>query len=234
MDAWPPRSELEKGGPVLNRVKWSFAPCLFWSFVAVAIPGVEGRGGLHEDRVNAEDLAKMERDARAFAQAKAQAEAADAAEREADNQVLQAGGKIRVKLSDEQWSGAGRDFSAWYYLQSEPAPTGYRLHSSLFWVVGDRGCGAWAECAHDEEKFEIVKYKFRMQGHDENKALVINSFYIEWTGESGLLPSTVKADVRWEGRKAASRGVLKTRYIPLRQVDRRLLFTGPKQRRREK
>jgi hypothetical protein len=195
-------------------VKLLIAPFCLWSLVAVAFPGAEGRGGPNEDRVNAEELAKMQRDAAAFAAEKARAEAAEAAEREADNQVLQAGGKIRVKLSDEQWSGAGRDFSEWYYLQSDPAPPGYRLHSWLFWVVGDRGCGAWAECAQDDEKFEIVKYKFRMQGHDENKALVIKSFYIEWTGESGLLPSTVKADVRWEGRQAASRGVLKTRYIP--------------------
>jgi len=145
------------------------------------------------------------------------AEEARQAELAADQRVRDAGGIVSVKLSPECWSGEGKDFSQWYLLRSDPTPAGYYISEVIFRLVGDRQCGAWAECAEHERTADHVTWRFTMQGHDENKSLEIRSFFIDFVKPDNA-PGQVgfpKIDVRLVGRKATSVGVLKVRYLPV-------------------
>ena len=82
----------------------------------------------------------------------------------------------------------------------------YRRHVVwLFCKVCPRGAGSWAEC--EQVLFRPnegeVKWRFRMQGHDESPHLV--SIYVG----TYRLP-----EFRTDGHSAPSVGVLKIEYVP--------------------
>ena len=67
-------------------------------------------------------------------------------------------------------SGQRGNFSVWYEVTAPPPRPGYVIdvERSSYYLVGDRQCGAWAECAwgdHDESK---LSFHFRLQGHSED------------------------------------------------------------------
>jgi hypothetical protein len=64
-------------------------------------------------------------------------------------------------------SGDGASWGQLYELCSNPAPTGYRVVHAEFRLVGDRQCGAWAECREVEQNDSKVCWQFRLQGHGE-------------------------------------------------------------------
>ena len=142
------------------------------------------------------------------------AKAAQDAELAEDERVIAAGGIVKVKRSGEQWSGEGKDFSQWYSLTSDSTPNGYVLRDVIFHLVGDRQCGAWAECAEASHTASGATWKFRMQGHDENRRLEVRSFLVTFTkpDDAGGSPGGT-IDFRVVGRKATSVGFLKTRYV---------------------
>jgi hypothetical protein len=137
------------------------------------------------------------------------------AELAADDAVRAAGGKVIVTLSPESWSGEGKDYSDWYTL-ANTAPAGYVARDVIFRLVGDRQCNAWAECQEVSRTTGGVTWRFRMQGHDENKSLEFRSFFVEFakSDDTPFKPGLPKIDVRVVGRKATSVGVLKVRYVP--------------------
>ncbi len=63
-------------------------------------------------------------------------------------------------------SGAMKNFSDWYELCAD-APPGFRILKSDFRLVGDRTCGAWAECTQSLTSDQRTCWRFRLQGHDE-------------------------------------------------------------------
>jgi hypothetical protein len=142
------------------------------------------------------------------------AQAAQDAELTEDQRVIAAGGIVKVKRSGELWSGEGKDFSQWYFLTSDPTPNDYVLRDVIFHLVGDRQCGAWAECAEASRTANGATWRFRMQGHDENQRLEVRSFLVSFTkpDDAGGSPGGA-IDFRVVGRKATSIGFLKTRYV---------------------
>jgi hypothetical protein len=64
-------------------------------------------------------------------------------------------------------SGIGHAWSCWYSLGVGRAPAGYTVQKVEFWLTGDRGCGAWAECHELVRNDAKVTWEFRLQGHDE-------------------------------------------------------------------
>lgn len=80
--------------------------------------------------------------------------------------------KTIQKRSGPQNSGEWDGWSPWYRLCSDELPPGYRIESHEFHLEGDRQCGAWAECGQTESGTDRVCYEFRMQGHNENRALL--------------------------------------------------------------
>ncbi|MEO6324229.1 MAG: hypothetical protein ABIT01_00980 [Thermoanaerobaculia bacterium] len=135
----------------------------------------------------------------------------------ADDAAVHAqGGLVVTKSSGPQWSGFGRDFGDWYSLTSDPAPAGYVLHSHVFRLVGDRDCGAWARCGLVGTSGTQVTYQFQTQGHDEKLPIQISVFKITYTqNDDGTNnhPVGVQIDASWDGRRAQSVGLLKTRYV---------------------
>jgi hypothetical protein len=77
--------------------------------------------------------------------------------------------QIVVVNSGAKASGEGKGWSEWYQLCGV-VPPGYTLASGEFRLVGDRSCGAWAECEETQKTNDQVCYRFRMQGHDERFA----------------------------------------------------------------
>jgi hypothetical protein len=69
--------------------------------------------------------------------------------------------------SGPRFSGNGYAWSAWYRLGVGKAPAGYTIQKVEFWLSGDRGCGAWAECRELLRSDSEVVWKFRLRGHDE-------------------------------------------------------------------
>jgi len=193
---------------------------VFLSLLFVPILGLSQGGGTeratgpdHTSRAQVEAERRRAEQDEANRRAAAAAEQAELAE---DRRIMDTGGIVRIKRSAELWSGEGKDFSPWYFLASDPAPKGYLLKDAIFRLVGDRSCGSWAECAEAGRNPSTVLWKFRMQGHDENHRLEIRSFILTFAktddpnDHGGFTP---KIDVRIEGRKATSVGVLKTRYL---------------------
>ena len=74
--------------------------------------------------------------------------------------------QIVVVNSGPKPSGAEDKWSDWYTLCGTVPPT-YKVDTSNFRLVGDRSCGAWAECREVQQTDQKVCYQFRMQGHNE-------------------------------------------------------------------
>jgi hypothetical protein len=67
-------------------------------------------------------------------------------------------------------SGDGYAWSAWYRLGVGKAPAGYTIQKVEFWLSGDRGCSAWAECRELVRCDNEVTWEFRLRGHNERGA----------------------------------------------------------------
>lgn len=201
------------------RMNWLLMGVLLFLAVPQAI--LAQHGGFDSpataDRPKSQGQYNAEREqARQDEENRRKAAAAEAAELAEDQKVVAAGGIVRIKRSDEEWSGDGADFSQWYYLASDPTPTGYVLRDVIFHLVGDRWCGSWSECEEVVRTADYVTWRFRMQGHSENRRFEIRSFLINFTGtddpnDNGSF--TPKIDFTIEGRAATSVGILKTRYV---------------------
>ncbi|HEY6251065.1 MAG TPA: hypothetical protein VI685_13975 [Candidatus Angelobacter sp.] len=74
---------------------------------------------------------------------------------------------VQIVSSGPKASGSGANFSGWYEVCSNPAPSGYHISNVEFSLSGDRTCGAWAECAPSTNTGSQACYRFRMQGHNE-------------------------------------------------------------------
>ena len=139
---------------------------------------------------------------------------------------------IRIYRSAEHWSGHGDKKSDWYTMSTPPAPTGYRLWSQSFQLVGDRNCAGgdliiidpsifgsgttswaqnpgvikapWSECALKTRSDETVVWMFRMQGHSETAPLSIENFK--------CCDGGVSMSFRREGTAATSVGVMTINY----------------------
>ena len=75
--------------------------------------------------------------------------------------------KVVEVSSGQKISGNGKAWSNWYQLSVGPAPAGFAVEKSEFWLTGDRSCGAWAECKESKRGASGVMWEFRLQGHDE-------------------------------------------------------------------
>lgn len=64
-------------------------------------------------------------------------------------------------------SGMGRFFSPPYEICSDPLPSNSQIVAAEFRLVGDRACGAWAECRETSKTPSQVCWSFSLQGHDE-------------------------------------------------------------------
>ncbi len=73
----------------------------------------------------------------------------------------------KVYRSGPKLSGAGRAFSSWYRVCSDPPPKKYGFGRIDFRLEGDRGCGAWAECRGLDGSRGEACWEFRLQGHEE-------------------------------------------------------------------
>ena len=73
----------------------------------------------------------------------------------------------KVYYSGYLKSGEGVDFSQWYEMCATPPADKYVLEYQFFNLVGDRSCGAWAECRQRTQTPTMVCWDFRMQGHNE-------------------------------------------------------------------
>jgi len=76
----------------------------------------------------------------------------------------------KVITSGQKLSGSGKQFSEWYTLCTPENPSGYVIEHADFHLVGDRRCGAWAECEPVDQSGTKACFRFRMQGHDESAA----------------------------------------------------------------
>ena len=118
---------------------------------------------------------------------------------------------VKVKMSGEQWSGEGKDWSQYYYLETDDPPAGYYLHSATFQLAGDRQCGAWSSCTQVLASPYKAAWEFRMQGHDEH--LELREFFIDLTFDENLkLDGLPKIKVTLSGRRATSTGVITASY----------------------
>jgi hypothetical protein len=124
------------------------------------------------------------------------------------------------KYSPIYESGAGKDFSSYYSLKSDPAPAGYKLITAAFWLVdGPHPCsgtessaprnhpegrgkpggvGSWADCYEANRDDSTVEWKFAFQGD------YVNDDSINIPG--GIGGST-------KARKIQQRAHLVTRYV---------------------
>jgi WD40 repeat protein len=64
-------------------------------------------------------------------------------------------------------SGIGRAFSPEYELCNETVSERVKIVEHKFRLVGDRSCGAFAECRVKSSSPERICYGFKLQGHDE-------------------------------------------------------------------
>lgn len=116
--------------------------------------------------------------------------------------------KVITFASKDEWSGEGKAFSDWYTFKTPPAPEGYVVVKAEPRLVGDRNCGAFAECRSLQTLEDgSVSVQFRMQGHDDSlPSIVIKKAY--WNSDANG-PSI---DVQVSGRKATSRMVVTVTY----------------------
>ena len=70
----------------------------------------------------------------------------------------------KVKKSTPKASGVGRQYSEWYVLESDPAPSGYRVADSQFKLEGSNSCGVNAQCIEGERTPRESIWLFRLQG----------------------------------------------------------------------
>jgi hypothetical protein len=73
----------------------------------------------------------------------------------------------KIYRSGPKLSAAGRAFSGWYRVCSDPPPKEYGIGRIDFRLEGDRGCGAWAECRGLDGTRGEACWEFRLQGHEE-------------------------------------------------------------------
>lgn len=78
---------------------------------------------------------------------------------------------VKTFTSGMQNSGVWAAYSPYYVLCGD-APNGQRIVAHQFSLRGDRTCGAWAECGLIEKSATRICYQFRMQGHNQNQALL--------------------------------------------------------------
>ncbi|RZL04506.1 MAG: hypothetical protein EOP36_00395 [Rubrivivax sp.] len=74
-----------------------------------------------------------------------------------------------IVTSGQKPSGPMKSYSEPYALCAElPRDLpGYKIVKSDFRLVGDRSCGAWAECNQTVSTESKVCWQFKLQGHDE-------------------------------------------------------------------
>jgi hypothetical protein len=141
-------------------------------------------------------------------------QAAQNREDEIDKAVEEAGGIVLKNMSPEYWSGEGKRWSERYTLNSSQPPAGYKLledgRGVSFQLVGGRSCQRWAECREIQRTKTGVKWDFRMQGHEENTVLTIDSVTLHCCGTKS---DRLEFKGRITGTAASSRAILRTRYI---------------------
>lgn len=93
-------------------------------------------------------------------------------------------------------SGPGKAWSQFYTLCSRDPPPGYVIESATFKLVGDRNCGAWANCSEDSRTPTQVCWKFQMQGHDEWASARFGPFEVGG-GSSGIASSEGILTAAW-------------------------------------
>jgi|SRR5580658_5469016 hypothetical protein len=76
----------------------------------------------------------------------------------------------KIKRSPPQPSGQGREYSEWYLLKSDPAPTGYAVSDSQLKLEGPSSCGTNAQCLEGERTQSSSTWLFRIQGPGAGKA----------------------------------------------------------------
>jgi hypothetical protein len=78
----------------------------------------------------------------------------------------------QVFRSGARPSGAGSDFSAWYELAAEPPRPGFVIDQKIssFVLIGDRTCNGWSQCVPSQQSDTALVWRFRMQGHNENRS----------------------------------------------------------------
>lgn len=76
----------------------------------------------------------------------------------------------KVKRSPPKSSGPGRQYSEWYVLESDPAPTGFQLADAQFKLEGSGGCGETAQCLEGERTPQQSTWLFRIQGPGQDQS----------------------------------------------------------------
>jgi hypothetical protein len=120
----------------------------------------------------------------------------------------------RFYITDNCWSGIGKQWSDWYYISSGPPPEGFRVVTATFLLDGDRGGAvgneinthpqtAWSEIKQIELTPHKVTWAFRLQGHDEAPTRLTN-----------LIPPTFQSG----GGQGITHGVLWVNFMPISVV----------------
>jgi hypothetical protein len=98
--------------------------------------------------------------------------------------------RIRVveELSGSQPSGVGENWSSWYSIELGPAPSGYTLTRTEFWLVGERKCNDGAECREARRSDSGVMELFRLKGRAGSASPLRSEGHLKATYEA--LPGT--------------------------------------------
>lgn len=76
----------------------------------------------------------------------------------------------KVKRSAPKSSGAGRQYSEWYVLESDPAPPGYQVADAQLKLEGGGSCGEKAQCLEGERTPRQSTWLFRIQGPGQDQS----------------------------------------------------------------
>ena len=103
-----------------------------------------------------------------------------------------------ITTTAELNGGDGTNWGAPFRLCSTSAPPGYKLATSEFYLVGDRQCGAWAECRQVQKDDSGVCWDVRIQGNGTNRtrALGVLNITVERSNDS---PEQL-GEAYWMGR----------------------------------
>jgi hypothetical protein len=80
----------------------------------------------------------------------------------------------KIKRSPPEPSGRGREYSEWYLLKSDPAPSGYTVSDSQLKLEGPSSCGTSAQCLEGERTQSTSTWLFRIQGQGPDSATGTN------------------------------------------------------------
>ena len=70
----------------------------------------------------------------------------------------------KVKRSSPKTGGVGQQYSEWYVLESDPAPSGYQVSDAQFKLEGGNSCGVNAQCLEGERTPQQSIWLFRIRG----------------------------------------------------------------------